>query len=90
MSSAALFGLDLIAIACFTIAFYYALKIYNEGQFSSAIPAIRAMAMFTGVVWCVLLAFGSFFGYPVLFEASSSMLSFMGGIFSALIIAKLY
>ena len=83
-----IFALDLFAIAGFSAAFYYSVKLYNSERFSSSIPVIRSAALFAGVIWSVLLAFSTTFGYPVLNESATSQLSFMGGLFLAWMVAK--
>ncbi|GEM_PF-6302838 len=82
-----IFALDVAAIAGFSTAFYYSVKIYNSEKFA-LITLIRSTALFAGVIWSVLLAFSTAFGYQVLKESATAQLSVMGGLFLAWIMAK--
>ncbi|MCP3686392.1 MAG: hypothetical protein GY861_27435 [bacterium] len=86
-----LFIMDLIAVLGFSVAFYHSLRFYKLDRFTSASVSIRSTALFTGVIWCVFLAFSTAFNNILLLEQSAAyLLSFMGGLFAALIIAKMY
>lgn len=82
--------IDLAAIIGFSSAFYNSLRITIFSSRFSASAAIRSIALFTGVIWCVFLAFYSFSGIALIDQASSSLLAFMGGLYTALIITRSY
>ncbi|MFH1181441.1 MAG: hypothetical protein V1702_00620, partial [Candidatus Woesearchaeota archaeon] len=83
-----LFAIDLAAIAGFSSAFYSSLKVTRVTNLFSPSAAIRSIALFNGVIWCVLLAFHSYSGSVLVDQAAASLLAFMGGLFTALIVSR--
>jgi hypothetical protein len=85
-----LLGVDVLAIIGFSSAFYNSLKLAHISTLLSASGAIRSIALFTGVIWGVFLAFYSFSGIALIEQTSASLLAFMGGLFTALMISRSY
>jgi hypothetical protein len=85
-----LLAIDALAILGFSSAFYNSLKLSRLASLFSASASIRSIALFTGVIWGVFLAFHTFSGNALVEQASAALLAFMGGLFTALIISRSY
>jgi hypothetical protein len=86
----ALLAIDLVAVVGFVSAFYSSLNVSRVSNLFSASAAIRSIALFTGVIWCIFLAFYSYSGSALVEQAAASLLAFMGGLFTALIVSRSY